>query len=88
MNISNISVTKIDELAQPSKQDLIKKIQLIRIDEVSAITTLAKSSINLWVTQSKFPQPLILSPTVKVWKLQDVSNWIESQLPRDASNGK
>jgi len=88
MNISNISVTKIDELAQPSKQDLIQKIQLIRIDEVSAITTLAKSSINLWVTQSKFPQPLILSPTVKVWKLQDVSNWIESQLPRDASNGK
>jgi len=88
MNISNISVAKIDELAQPSKQDLIQKIQLIRIDEVSAITTLAKSSINLWVTQSKFPQPLILSPTVKVWKLQDVSNWIESQLPRDASNGK
>jgi prophage regulatory protein len=67
------------ELPQSSKQDLVQSSQLIRIDEVSAITTLAKSSINLWVTQSRFPKPIVLSPTVKVWKLQDVSDWIEAQ---------
>ena len=67
------------ELPQSSKQDLAQSSQLIRIAEVSAITTLAKSSINLWVTQSRFPKPIVLSPTVKVWKLQDVSDWIESQ---------
>ena len=67
------------ELPQSSKQDLVQSSQLIRIDEVSAITTLAKSSINLWVTQSRFPKPIVLSPTVKVWKLQDVSDWIEHQ---------
>jgi prophage regulatory protein len=67
------------ESPQSSKQDLIQKSQLIRINEVSAITTLAKSSINLWVAQSKFPKPIALSATVKVWKLQDVSNWIELQ---------
>lgn len=67
------------ELSQSSKQDLVQSSQLIRIDEVSAITTLAKSSINLWVTQSKFPKPIHLSPTVKVWLLADISQWIKDQ---------
>lgn len=74
---SNISETKV--LLSSFKHDLVQKCQLIRIEEVSAITTLAKSSINLWVSQSKFPKPITLSATVKVWKLQDVSNWIEAQ---------
>ena len=76
--LKNASVD-IKELLDPSNLDLVKKIQLIRIEQVSAITTLAKSSINLWVAQSKFPKPITLSPTVKVWKLQDVCNWIEAQ---------
>ena len=79
MEISNNTSADAKKLLDPSNQDLVQKIQLIRIDQVSAITTLAKSSINLWVTQSKFPKPITLSATVKVWKLQDVSNWIEAQ---------
>lgn len=79
MEISNNASADAKELLDLSSQDLVQKIQLIRIDQVSAITTLAKSSINLWVTQSKFPKPITLSATVKVWKLQDVSNWIEAQ---------
>ena len=79
MEISNNASAVTKELLDLSNQDLIQKIQLIRIDQVSTITTLAKSSINLWVTQSKFPKPITLSATVKVWKLQDVSNWIEAQ---------
>jgi prophage regulatory protein len=79
MEISNNASADAKELLDRSNQDLVQKIQLIRIDQVSALTTLAKSSINLWVTQSKFPKPITLSATVKVWKLQDVSNWIEAQ---------
>ena len=79
MEISNNTSADAKETLDLSNQDLVQKIQLIRIDQVSAITTLAKSSINLWVTQSKFPKPIALSATVKVWKLQDVSNWIEAQ---------
>jgi prophage regulatory protein len=74
-----MQIPDTNELPQSSKQNFIRNSQLIRIDEVSAITTLAKSSINLWVTQSRFPKPIVLSPTVKVWKLQDVSDWIEAQ---------
>jgi len=52
--------------------------QLLRINEVSKLTTLSKSSINLWVAQSRFPKPIRLSKTVKVWHLKDVRNWAES----------
>ena len=51
--------------------------QLVRIEQVSKITTLAKSSINLWVAQGKFPKPIMLSPVVKVWIIADINNWIE-----------
>jgi len=53
--------------------------QLLRINDVVKLTTLSKSSINLWVSQRKFPRPIILCPTVKVWRLSDILNWIESQ---------
>jgi len=52
--------------------------QLLRIQEVSKLTSLAKSTINLWVAQGKFPKPTLLSPTIKVWKLEQVNGWIEA----------
>jgi len=53
--------------------------QLLRINELSQLTTLSKSCINLWVAQGKFPPPITFSATVKVWVLQDVLDFIESQ---------
>jgi prophage regulatory protein len=53
--------------------------QLLRITEVSRLTSLAKSTINLWVAQGKFPKPLTLSPTIKVWRNQSLIEWIEQQ---------
>ena len=53
--------------------------QLLRITEVSRLTSLAKSTINLWVAQGKFPKPLTLSPTIKVWRHQSLIDWIEQQ---------
>jgi predicted DNA-binding transcriptional regulator AlpA len=53
--------------------------QLLRIDDVIALTTLSKSCINLWVAQGKFIKPLSLSPTVKVWRRRDVSRWINAR---------
>jgi len=53
--------------------------QLLRITEVSRLTSLAKSTINLWVAQGKFPKPLTLSPTIKVWRNQSLIDWIEMQ---------
>jgi len=51
--------------------------QLLRITEASDLTTLAKSTINLWVAQGKFPKPIMLSPTIKVWQLQQLTDWVD-----------
>ena len=53
--------------------------QLLRIKEVSSFTSIAKSTINLWVAQGKFPKPIVLSPTIKVWRIQQLLDWIDSQ---------
>ena len=53
--------------------------QLLRIQGVSAVTTLSKSCINLWVAQGKFPRPLVLSPTIKVWRASDILSWLEER---------
>ncbi|WP_349814587.1 helix-turn-helix transcriptional regulator [Polynucleobacter corsicus] len=47
--------------------------------EVSALTTLAKSIINLWVAQGKFPKPMALSPSIKCWRMGDIDEWINSK---------
>jgi prophage regulatory protein len=53
--------------------------QLLRIAEVSNFTSLAKSTINLWVAQGKFPKPIMLSPTIKVWRLHQLTDWVDQQ---------
>lgn len=58
--------------------------QLLRITEVSRLTSLAKSTINLWVAQGKFPKPLTLSPTIKVWRNQSLIDWIEGQTEKSS----
>ena len=56
--------------------------RLLRINDVAKLTTLSKSCIHLWVAQGRFPAPIVLSPTVKVWRLKDLVNWIENQSPQ------
>jgi prophage regulatory protein len=53
--------------------------RLLRITDVAYQTSLAKSTIWLWVSQGKFPKPLSLSPTIKVWRKSDIDAWIDSR---------
>jgi predicted DNA-binding transcriptional regulator AlpA len=63
--------------------------QLLRIQDVAALTTLSKSCINLWVAQDRFPRPLTLSTTLKVWRAADISAWIDGkfELQEQSSRG-
>jgi prophage regulatory protein len=54
--------------------------KLLRLKEVSQLTSLGKSTINLWVTQDKFPKPIALSTTIKVWRRKDLTDWIDKQI--------
>lgn len=73
---SNESLSSIAQI----KDEVIQKNQLLRIEEVCELTTLGKSTINLWVAQGKFPKPIHLSSTIKVWRLGDIVLWINSQM--------
>ena len=61
--------------------------QLLRINDVKKLTTLSKSTIALWVAQSRFPRPIPLSLTVKVWRLSDIKNWLDQQI-NEAEGGR
>ena len=54
--------------------------QLLNIEAVAKMTTLGKSTIRLWVAEDKFPRPLLLGSSKRVWRLKDVNQFIESKL--------
>ena len=54
--------------------------KLLRLKDVSKLTSLGQSTINLWVAQEKFPRPTVLSMTIKVWRLKDVVAWIDQKV--------
>ena len=54
--------------------------KLLRLKDVSKLTSLGQSTINLWVAQEKFPKPTVLSMTIKVWRLKDVVAWIDQKV--------
>lgn len=61
-----------------SKETLfISDDQLLRVEELSQLTTLSKSCIQLWVAQGKLPKPVSLSKTVKVWRMRDLRSWMD-----------
>jgi predicted DNA-binding transcriptional regulator AlpA len=64
----------------PSEAVIQTDDQLLRVDDVAELTTLSKSCINLWVAQGRFPKPMTLSKTVKVWRLKEVRAWTEKML--------
>ena len=80
MNLEQQSSNKTLSPIQQIKDEVIQKTQLLRIEEVCELTTLGKSTINLWVAQGRFPKPIHLSATIKVWRLEDVVLWINLQI--------
>ena len=52
-------------------------IQLLRIEDVSQKTTLAKSTIWLKIAQGNFIPPAHIGG-ICVWKAADIDSWIES----------
>ena len=61
-------------------------IKLLRIDDVSKKTTLAKSTIWLKLSQGNFPKPGKLGPSINVWKESDIDSWIASKFEQPNLN--
>lgn len=62
------------------QMQLISPDQLLSTTEGSRLNSNAKSIINLWLAKGKFPKPITLSPTIKVWRNQNLKDWIEFQM--------
>jgi prophage regulatory protein len=60
--------------------------RLLRIDDVSKKTTLAKSTIWLKLSQGSFPRPGKLGPSINVWKESDIDSWIASKFEQPNLN--
>lgn len=56
--------------------------RFLRINEITEILGVSKSTIWSWLKQGKFVKPLKLSARVTVWKLSDINNFIEEITPR------
>jgi prophage regulatory protein len=50
--------------------------KFIRLEEVSKITQLGKSTILSWESQGRFPKAVRLSPTFRVWLESDLYQWM------------
>lgn len=57
-----------------------------RLDDVSDITGLGKSTILAWESQGRFPKAVRLSPTFRVWLEADVHKWILAKHAEIAGN--
>lgn len=60
--------------------------KLLRINDVSKKTTLAKSTIWLKMSQGNFPKPGKLGPSINVWKESDIDSWIASKFEQSNLN--
>ncbi len=54
--------------------------KFLRITSVIEKTGLAKSTIWLWVSENKFPQPIKLSPRITVWEEDKINKWMKQKL--------
>lgn len=50
--------------------------RFLRLEEVSDLTKLGKSTILSWETQGKFPRAVRPSANFRVWLESDVHSWI------------
>lgn len=66
-------------MGQKQQSSMDSEARLLRINDVSKLTSLSKSCINSWVSTNKFPEPITLCPTVKVWRFNDIVVWIDEQ---------
>jgi prophage regulatory protein len=77
--LTNKQIARLEQWTASQVKHAEEACQLLRVNDVKRLTTLSKSTIALWVAQSRFPKPIALSLTVKVWRLSDIKIWLDQQ---------
>ena len=51
--------------------------QMLRLRDVSSLTTLSGMTIRRLIADQKFPEPIKLTQRTTVWRLADIKDWID-----------
>ncbi|MBC8671928.1 helix-turn-helix transcriptional regulator [Aeromonas sp. 25-281] len=54
-------------------------MKLIKLKDVTEMTTLSKATIYRLIKQGAFPRQIPLGPRAVAWRLSDVVTWIEQR---------
>lgn len=49
-----------------------------RLSQILPYLPIAKSTVEVWVRQGKFPAPVKLSKTVTAWRNADIHAWLDN----------
>jgi len=52
----------------------------IRLKDVIKKTSIARSTVLLWVKENRFPKPIKLSPKVTIWDESEIDKWIKDKV--------
>ncbi len=53
-------------------------MKLLRIKQILEMIPISKSTLWLWVSLGKFPQPIRIGSRCTVWKAEDVQDFINN----------
>lgn len=54
--------------------------QMLRLRDVSNLTTLSGMTIRRLIADQKFPEPIKLTERTTVWRSVDINNWIDERV--------
>ncbi|WP_417884329.1 AlpA family phage regulatory protein [Vibrio rumoiensis] len=55
-------------------------MQLIRLKEVTALTSLSRSSIYKFISEGRFPKSVSLGDRAVAWIKEEIEEWIEARI--------
>lgn len=55
-------------------------MQLIRLKEVIALTSLSRSSIYKFISEGRFPKSVSLGDRAVAWIKEEIEEWIEARI--------
>ena len=61
------------------QEKFLKKLKVLKINEVVELTSIPRSSIYFLIKKGKFPKPLRLSDRRIGWLYEDIINWLRKK---------
>jgi prophage regulatory protein len=69
----------INQINRPIEQSQNISSQFYRINQLTQMLSVSKSTIWYWVKKGAFPEPYSLGENVTGWRALDIQDWIESR---------